>query len=226
MNNNGFLGSLLIELSILIIVLIVLRISFLIHKVTRPPYLKIASKQRKSMKTLIVIGSGGHTTEMLRLIEIINKNNYTPRYYVIAKTDKSSALKVHEMEDCLAHEEPKKSYEIVTIPRSRQVMQSYFTSIFTTFYGFIYSIPILLKVRPNLIICNGPGTCIPLCVASFGLRCMFILDTKIVFIESFCRTKTLSLTGKILLYFADHMLVQWPLLSRKYNRVEYIGHLI
>ena len=49
------------------------------------------SKQRnKPIKTLVVLGSGGHTTEMLHLLKNINPSFYTPLIYVVATTDSTS----------------------------------------------------------------------------------------------------------------------------------------
>ena len=53
-----------------------------------------------------------------------------------------------------------------------------------------------------------------------------ISHCKIVFVESLCRVQTLSLTGKILQYFADEVLVQWPDLALKYPRTKYIGKFL
>jgi beta-1,4-N-acetylglucosaminyltransferase len=57
------------------------------------------------------------------------------------------------------------------------------------------------------------------------MRVLYITNSKIVFVESICRVKTLSLSGKILLLFADVVLVQWPKLKELYRRTTYIGRL-
>lgn len=52
---------------------------------------------------------------------------------------------------------------------------------------------------------------------------------KIIYIESVARTKSLSLSGKIMLYLADSFLVQWPELAHKYKKnknVVYGGLLV
>lgn len=55
-----------------------------------------------------------------------------------------------------------------------------------------------------------------------------IFSTKIIFIESMCRVKSLSLTALILYYsnMFSEILVQWPELKEKYPRVKYIGRLV
>lgn len=49
---------------------------------------------------------------------------------------------------------------------------------------------------------------------------------SVIYIESICRVETLSLSAKILYYFADQILVQWKQLEIKYPRTLYIGKLV
>ena len=69
------------------------------------------------------------------------------------------------------------------------------------------------------------GTCVPLCLVAFFYKLLGILDTEIVFTESFCRVKKLSLTGRILYYVADKFIVLWPELQNQYPRAEYLGDM-
>jgi beta-1,4-N-acetylglucosaminyltransferase len=205
-----------------VFVLILARVLYVIHKITTGFSRTASSKRVRPCKTVICIGSGGHTTEMINLLSTIDFTRYSPRYYFLAFSDKTSYTKVKNLEDSKEND----SYKIIKIPRSRNVGQFYHTSVFTTLFSTLYTIPFILKIRPDLILCNGPGTCIPICLVGFLLKVAFITDTRIVFIESFCRTETFSLTGKILVYFADNFLVQWPRLKQKLRRAEYIGQLM
>lgn len=203
------------------------RIIFLVIKITTTQRHNLQRGNVKTAKTLIIIGSGGHTAEMLRLINKLDHKFFSPRYYLMASTDTSSEVKVKTFEEAPKNEETTSTdYYIIKIPRSRSVKQSYFTSIFTTPYSFFLSVPIILQIRPTLILCNGPGTCIPVCLVSFIMKVFFISNTYIVFVESVCRVKTLSLTGKFLLYIADNIFVQWPNLHELYTRTHYIGRLV
>ena len=85
----------------------------------------------------------------------------------------------------------------------------------------------------DLLLVNGPGTCVPVVLVVWALnlaKCLAGIPAnrraKIIFVESICRVKTLSLTGKILLRFADHVLVQWPDLAVKYPSVKYIDRFL
>ncbi|XP_070157751.1 UDP-N-acetylglucosamine transferase subunit ALG14-like isoform X1 [Polyergus mexicanus] len=159
-------------------------------------------------KTMIILGSGGHTAEMLRIVRHLSFENYSPRVYIRAQTDKLSAEKVRDLED------GNEDYKIIEIYRSREVRQSYFTSIWTTMLATLNCLPILWRENPELILCNGPGTCVPLCIIAFLFKVLCITQSVIVFVESFCRVKSFSLTGKILYYLADHIIVQWAYLSK------------
>lgn len=184
--------------------------------------MQMKNKEKETISTLIVLGSGGHTTEMFRLLSGIDLNVYKPRHYTIASTDTMSTTKMKHFENNLFTDA-----DVSYIYRSRHVGQSYLTSIFTTLWAFFTVIPIVYRTRPKLILVNGPGTCIPLVMASFLLSLFFIISRpKIVFVESICRVESLSLSGKILQYLPVKILVQWPQLRNRYPRTEYIGRLI
>ena len=195
-------------------------------------------KRTSPCRTLIVMGSGGHTAEMLRLLGGMSLENYAPRVYVIAECDKMSMEKVKKFEsDVEARQKDSSQQQIASrlfsvrqVPRARQVMQSYVTSVFSTLIAIAYSLPIVVNSWPDLVLCNGPGTCIPVCfwsyltkLLSFGLK-----DVKIVYVESICRVEKLSLSGMLLyyLFMSDNVFVQWPQLKEKYPRTRYIGRVI
>lgn len=43
------------------------------------------------------------------------------------------------------------------LPRSREVKQSWITTIFTTAWAMLHSFVMIMKCRPDLLLCNGPG---------------------------------------------------------------------
>ncbi|TNN12631.1 UDP-N-acetylglucosamine transferase subunit ALG14 isoform 2 [Schistosoma japonicum] len=163
---------------------------------------------------------GGHTAEMLSYVSVLTPK-YQPRTYVIAATDSISEQKVFNLEDKSDIE-----FSIKRIRRAREVKQSYVSSIFTTLMSFLSAFPIFVSCRPKLILCNGPGTCIPVCFVALLLQMLRLHSTLIIFVESICRTKTLSLSGKIL--YHTHLvdvIVQWPELKTKYPKSIYLGLL-
>lgn len=172
---------------------------------------------------MIVLGSGGHTMEMMSLVAVLDRRRYHPRHYVIASSDPLSVEKMKQFEEPSA---AYNHYYWTPIFRSRNVHQSYLSAVFTTLKSCCECIPLVYSSRPDLIICNGPGTCVPVCLAAFLLRVFFVnTDCKIVFVESFCRTESLSLSGKILKFITNLFIVQWPALTDFSDKFKYIGNL-
>ena len=57
--------------------------------------------------------------------------------------------------------------------------QSWSSSVFSTIKAVIQSIPIIFDLRPDLLLLNGPGTCIPLVIAAVILQLATSHDVKI-----------------------------------------------
>jgi len=57
------------------------------------------SLRKASAKIVIVLGSGGHTAEMLRLIEPLNFEKYVRRVYIVSSGDTLSEAKARALEE-------------------------------------------------------------------------------------------------------------------------------
>ncbi|KAL5113100.1 hypothetical protein TcWFU_010366 [Taenia crassiceps] len=101
--------------------------------------------------------SGGHTAELMSYLRLLPPN-YSPRIYVVASNDNLSGEKALEFENTRLNND---------LPRARGVGQSYITSIFTTCYAIVVAALLVLKHCPRLVLCNGPGTCVPVCLAAW-----------------------------------------------------------
>ena len=214
----------------LLVGLILLRFTYLASKCGKDTTLP-AKKRTSPCRTLVVLGSGGHTAEMLRLLGGMNLHSYTPRVYVVAEGDKMSVDKVEKFESTTSRSTQgleSAAMSIRKVPRARQVMQSYITSIFSTLVAVVYSLPIVWSAYPDLVLCNGPGTCIPVCFWAYTMKFFGLVDSKIIYVESVCRVEHLSLSGLLLYYLcmADGVFVQWPQLKKKYPRTLYIGRIV
>ncbi|VUZ53114.1 unnamed protein product [Hymenolepis diminuta] len=106
--------------------------------------------------TMLVLGSGGHTAELLSYVRLLPQS-YTPRIYVSASTDSLSGKKAIELES----KDKKNDYLIEELPRAREIGQSFFSSFFTTSCALISAVVLVLKHQPQLVIAS-PGTGIPL----------------------------------------------------------------
>ncbi|KAI8616117.1 oligosaccharide biosynthesis protein Alg14-like protein [Chytriomyces sp. MP71] len=179
-----------------------------------------ASVQPKTL--LVVLGSGGHTSEMLTLLATLDRSKFAPRVYCAADSDSLSLDKVRAGIERGQREGS--DFVTVTIARSREVKQGWLSSFWTTLIATFYALSIWWQHKPDVILCNGPGTCVPLCIVALLLRCF--KRTKIIYVESFTRVKSLSLSGKILYWFSDRFIVQWEDLRKEYPKAEYLGKLL
>jgi len=80
---------------------------------------------------------------------------------------------------------------------------------------------VLRRDRPHTLLSTGSEIAIPF----FALA--KLLRIRTVFVESFCRVKTASKTGKVVYPVVDEFLVQWPDLLTVYGRkARYEGGLM
>ncbi|MDY6876425.1 MAG: PssD/Cps14F family polysaccharide biosynthesis glycosyltransferase [Chloroflexota bacterium] len=158
------------------------------------------------MKLLVVLGEGGHTTELLRLIDLLgDRYDY---HYIISKEDNLSASHI------------KHAGPIYHLPRPRGKQTRALNAAFQTLLTGIESLRILLRVRPAAILSTGPAIAVPVSITGR------LLGAHVIFVETGCRIKTLSLTGRIMYRWADLFFVQSPQLAEKLPRAIYAGRLV
>ncbi|EFA81358.1 putative glycosyltransferase [Heterostelium album PN500] len=109
-----------------------------------------SNSNSNGLKTMVVLGSGGHTAEMFYLLKKLDRDRFNHITYVLADSDKRSLDKI-TLNDKLPEQRTVK-----TIPRSRNVGQSYIHSIWTTFISLLYCLILVFKEKPDVILCNGP----------------------------------------------------------------------
>ncbi|KAJ8424939.1 hypothetical protein Cgig2_030895 [Carnegiea gigantea] len=211
-------------LIVAVLTLILLRLLFVIHRTGKP----LRPTSAKPLSTLIVLRSGGHTAEMLNLLAALQKDRLYPRYYIAAATDNMSLQKAQTFESSSDDEMGKGKAEYMKIYRSHEVGQSYITSVGTTLVATAHALWLMIKIRPQVILCNGPGTCIPICAIAHLFKVLGIRWSSIFYVESIARVKRFSLSGLVLykLRMANQLYVQWPQLQRKYPRSIYVGCLM
>jgi len=117
---------------------------------------------------------------------------------------------------------------ILTVPRARRVHQTLWTTPFTAarslaFCLYHFTVLPLLRMQrtafADVLILNGPGTCFVLCLAVFVNKVSsHILQARssakppqflglpspvVIYVETFARIKSLSLSGKLVRPFVD-----------------------
>ncbi|XP_077101189.1 UDP-N-acetylglucosamine transferase subunit ALG14 isoform X2 [Siphateles boraxobius] len=105
--------------------------------------------QKGSVSVLVVAGSGGHTTEIIRLLGSLSQS-YNPRHYVIADTDKMSEEKIRTFEAERKKSDSASQFTLHWIPRSREVRQSWSSSVLSSLSALMSSVPLVLRLQPDM----------------------------------------------------------------------------
>ncbi|RPA83676.1 oligosaccharide biosynthesis protein Alg14 like protein, partial [Ascobolus immersus RN42] len=179
---------------------------------------------------------GGHTGEMLRMVRGIPGfiEKFPKRTYVFNTGDSLSAKLAADLEMELKNAEKGKrengsAASLIAVPRSRAIGQSLATTPISALKTLITCLRIIVERDPDLILLNGPGNAFIIALACVLVRiCSFGTwgTSRIVFVESFARVKTLSLSGKLCYYIVDRCIVQWEGIKEKWKDVEYRGLLV
>ncbi|KAL3072468.1 hypothetical protein niasHS_017442 [Heterodera schachtii] len=176
----------------------------------------------KGRRLMAVLGSGGHTTEMLKLLAA-QDDLFPERLYVIAKSDNLSIAKVEEFERTHGNK-----FCVRIVPRAREVGQNLLSSLGSTVVAFFYSFKLVYQERADVVISNGPAIGLGICLFACLFDFLRLYRCRVVFVESICRVQKLSLTGWLIYYFriSHAFIVQWKNLQKKYPRSEYMGRLV
>ena len=79
------------------------------------------------------------------------------------------------------------------------------------------SLKILHREKPDVVVCTGVLAMIPLCMEAR------LSGRKLVYIESFAKVTSATLTGKLLYRWADRFYVQWAQMKEIYPEAVCLG---
>jgi beta-1,4-N-acetylglucosaminyltransferase len=157
------------------------------------------------MKILAVLGDGGHSAEMLRLLELLG-----PTYeysYMMATTDSISESKITWKGPV---------YRVSVLFGKYASDRNSIRAIGPILRQLI----VLLRVRPKAILSTGANIAVPISVLGR------LMGVKVIHIETGSRVYTMSSTGKLMYRIADLFFVQWQPLQKDYPRAIYAGRLL
>ncbi|KAG0651993.1 asparagine-linked glycosylation 14 [Hyphodiscus hymeniophilus] len=237
------------------------RLFWLFLSISRPvrdPRIKYPKTGPSHM--VVVLGSGGHTAEMMSLLRDVDPTKYIHRTYIISSGDGFSSDRAFDIETKIQsrHNHGNVSsvgevypatgkWEVKIVPRARKIHQSRWTTALSSLWCLISCMATLRTSSitsivspfdyPDVIIANGPATAVMVVLASFLLKLFGfapIYKMKTIYVESWARVKTLSLSGKVLLWLriCDKFVVQWEELAKNINqdgtrrKVEWSGFLV
>jgi len=166
---------------------------------------------------LVFLGSGGHFEQAFRLISKLgNKFEYELVYIKGDKTAKARMGSLVKKEKLVVTQE-------YTIPLLRIVSESRIRNFAYLFYGplvcLLNSFSIVMRSRAKYFLSAGNGAAVFLYY--FGK----IFGKKLIYLETWSRVWTPSLTGRLVYPICNLFFVQWPELLEKYPKAKYVGRL-
>lgn len=152
----------------------------------------------RNKKLLLISSIGGHLTQLLQLEPLFKQYDF---HLVTEKAEITKSLKEKYPVSYLV-------YGARNYP---------FRYIFKFSYNIIKSFFIFLKVRPDIVITTGVHTAVPMCYIAKLFR------KKVVFIESFAKSTSPTLSGRLVYPIADLFIVQWESMLKVYPKAVYGG---
>lgn len=152
----------------------------------------------KKKRVMFISSVGGHLTQMLELNKIFDDYDYV---LITEKTDVTLDLKDKYKMDFLMY-------------GTRKYIFHYLLVCFVNFFKTIY---LFIKYRPKVIVTTGTHTTVMMCYLGWIMR------RKIIFIESFAKRESTTLSGKMVYPIATTFIVQWEDMLKFYPKAKYFG---
>ncbi len=156
-------------------------------------------------RLLIALGEGGHTKEMLTLVDLLG-DDFVYGYLLVAD-DEVSAAKI------------RRPGPIYRVRRPRDKQHNLPLDILKALQSGWQALGALRAFRPEAVVSSGPSVAVPVCLLAR------LLGIKVIFVETASRITALSLTGRIMYRVAHLFFVQWPELAERYPKAIYAGRL-
>ncbi|MGL5650096.1 MAG: PssD/Cps14F family polysaccharide biosynthesis glycosyltransferase [Clostridium sp.] len=153
-------------------------------------------------KVLFIASTGGHLSELMELKPLFKKYDY---HIITEKTDTTIKLK-DKYKDKISY----------LVYGARNYMFSY---MFKFPYNILKSLVFYIKLRPDVIVTTGAHTAVPICYIGK------LFKKKIIFIETFARVESSSMSGRLIHKVADVFIVQHPEMEKVYENAIYKGAL-
>lgn len=148
------------------------------------------------MKTvLLTASSGGHFEQLMVLKKELQKN-----YKIYVLTEKTKYTKDEE-----------NTFYVKQLNRKKISFPFKFVS------NHFKVKKIIKKINPDVVISTGALVTISPCKIAHKLK------KKVIFIESYAKIDSPTMTGKYVYKFADHFVVQWESMKEIYPNAEYFG---
>lgn len=148
------------------------------------------------MKICFAASSGGHFEQLMMLYPLMKKHD---SFILTEKTN----YKVNTKEI--------RSYNVLQVNRRELLFLLRFLIL------ILQTIIIFLKEKPDVVMSTGALSTIPILILAKLFR------KKVIFIESFSKINSPTITGKLVYKFADLFIIQWEELRKYYPKAQYEG---
>jgi beta-1,4-N-acetylglucosaminyltransferase len=152
---------------------------------------------RSTVDLWLVCSSGGHLLQLLALAEA-----WGGRSRVWVSNDRSDARSLLRDE------------EAYFLPGPYSRSHSAF------FRNLLFAIGLARRQRPRILITTGADVAVPLALVARAV------GAKVVYVESFTRIDTPSLSGRLIAPFAHRVYVQWPDLVPALRKARFVGSVV
>ena len=147
---------------------------------------------------MFISSVGGHLTQLLEFKPLFKKFDY------ILVTEKNSITI-----------ELKQKYNVkYLLYGSRLYLFKY---IFIFLFNIIKSFILLINSNADIIVTTGTHTAVPMCYWGW------LLNKKVIYIESFAKRESPTLSGRIIYPVADKFIIQWDTMKKFYPKAECWG---
>ncbi len=149
----------------------------------------------KNIKVCFAASSGGHLEQLLALKPLMERYD---SFILTEKTayDAKFPVRARYVKQVNRH-------ELSFLPRMMA--------------NAVVSLKDWLVERPDVIVCTGVLATIPFCLIGHAL------GSKLVYIESFAKTDSPTMTGRLLHKHADRFYVQWESMLSVYPDAHFVG---
>lgn len=152
-------------------------------------------KAPNDIKVCFAASSGGHLEEILALKPLMERYD---SFILTEKTKYEADL-------------PVRAHYVAQVNRREA------SFLLRMMANFTASLKIWHKEKPDVIVCVGALATIPFCLIGR------VRGAKLIFIESFAKTSSPTMTGKLLHKLADRFYVQWESMLSVYPDARFVG---
>lgn len=157
---------------------------------------KDGNMQNERKKLCFIASSGGHLEQLLMLCPLMDRHD---SFIVTEKTQYRAAF--GERKVCFL----------------RQINRTEWAFPFWMIVNAFSSLRLMIREKPDAVITTGALAAVPMCFLAK------LFGKKLIYIETFAKVWSPTMTGKLMYRFADQFYVQWESMLKIYPKAIWLG---